>query len=207
MIYFLSFLFFYSSLSIVYKGKKVNYLNTVIESLKENKEPIHLQYSKIDENEFDSFFYKKLNLLLSEYNNSNNKNESESSTKIIEFIENFQNPTLSLTSKNGFSGDCWGPGLWKFLHMISFNYPMNPTEDQKKLYYDFMLSIGKVLPCKVCRDNYENNLDNIKFQINALENRKTFSEFMFNLHNEVNRKLGKSILKKMPQDIEVCRKL
>ena len=22
----------------------------------------------------------------------------------------------------------WGPGTWKFLHSISFTYPINPTE-------------------------------------------------------------------------------
>ena len=45
----------------------------------------------------------------------------------------------------------WGPSLWHVLHTISFNYPVNPTEEQKQQYKDFVLSLGNVLPCGACR--------------------------------------------------------
>ena len=26
----------------------------------------------------------------------------------------------------------WGPPMWHYLHTMSFNYPVNPTQDDKK---------------------------------------------------------------------------
>ena len=28
----------------------------------------------------------------------------------------------------------WGPSAWIFLHTITFNYPINPTENDKYIY-------------------------------------------------------------------------
>ena len=50
----------------------------------------------------------------------------------------------------------WGPGGWDFLHSITFNYPLNPTDSDKKYYSDFFKSIGNMLPCKYCRMNFKN---------------------------------------------------
>ena len=41
------------------------------------------------------------------------------------------------TKKNYLSGDgmlttIWGPSLWHYLHTISFNYPIQPSQIQKK---------------------------------------------------------------------------
>ena len=49
----------------------------------------------------------------------------------------------------------WGPGGWDFLHSITFNYPLEPTENDKKIYSDFFKSIGNILPCKYCRDSFK----------------------------------------------------
>ena len=52
--------------------------------------------------------------------------------------------------KNDFySGDgmvtkIWGPVAWTLLHTISFNYPVNPTLEQKHQYRDFILSLQHV---------------------------------------------------------------
>ena len=35
-------------------------------------------------------------------------------------------------SGEGMLTSVWGPGLWFFLHTISFNYPHKPTAEQKK---------------------------------------------------------------------------
>ena len=41
-------------------------------------------------------------------------------------------------SKNGFSTYIWGTCMWQFLHIISFHYPINPTDEQKKDYLQFL---------------------------------------------------------------------
>ena len=35
-------------------------------------------------------------------------------------------------SGDGMLTSVWGPSLWHYLHVISFNYPINPTLLQKK---------------------------------------------------------------------------
>ena len=54
--------------------------------------------------------------------------------------------------KDFYSGDgmvtkIWGPVAWTLLHTISFNYPVNPTLEQKHQYRNFILSLQDVLPC------------------------------------------------------------
>ena len=103
---------------------------------------------------------------------------------------------MNYTKKDYNSGDgmltyIWGPALWHFLHTISFNYPVNPSEEDKDNYYDFLISLGKILPCKYCRDNYKNNLNNIKFNEHDFDTRDNFSKMIFDLHNEVNKVLYK----------------
>ena len=35
-------------------------------------------------------------------------------------------------SEQGMLTSVWGPSLWHFLHVMSFNYPVKPTKIQKK---------------------------------------------------------------------------
>ena len=37
-------------------------------------------------------------------------------------------------SGDGMMVSVWGSALWHSLHTMSFNYPVNPTEDDKKNY-------------------------------------------------------------------------
>ena len=48
----------------------------------------------------------------------------------------------TFTKKHYNSGDgmmtrIWGPMCWTFLHTMSFNYPVNPTSEDKKHYKDY----------------------------------------------------------------------
>ena len=44
-------------------------------------------------------------------------------------------------SGDGMLTTVWGPSLWHFLHTMSFNYPVEPTLQQKKQYLDFILNL------------------------------------------------------------------
>ena len=94
-------------------------------------------------------------------------------------------------SADGMLTAVWGPGLWHTLHTMSFNYPTNPTKAQKLDYFNYLKSLQKVLPCKYCRENYENNIMAAGFKKEIFENRESFSRFIYDLHNEVNVMLGK----------------
>ena len=99
--------------------------------------------------------------------------------------------------KNDFySGDgmvtkIWGPVAWTLLHTISFNYPVNPTVEQKHQYRDFILSLQNVLPCGTCRKNLKTNFKQLPLNMCHMESRDTFSRYIYNLHELVNRMLKK----------------
>jgi len=101
----------------------------------------------------------------------------------------FKNKDYS--SNDGMLTYIWGPPLWHFLHTMSFNYPVKPTESDKKKYKKFMMSVGDILPCRYCRENYKNNLKHINFGEHSFNSRLTFSRAIYRLHEEVNRMLNK----------------
>ncbi len=90
-------------------------------------------------------------------------------------------------SNDGFSTLVWGPMLWQILHIISMNYPVNPTETDKDNYHNFLMSLQHILPCSMCRENLPKNLKKLNYSRKHLKNRKTFSKFIYDLHNEVNK--------------------
>lgn len=108
-----------------------------------------------------------------------------------------KNKTKKVYTKKDFkSGDgmlttVWGPSLWHTLHTISFNYPVKPTQQEKKNYKRFVIDLKFVLPCKYCRMNFKKNLKELPLTQKALKNRNNFSRWMFNMHEHINKMLGK----------------
>lgn len=96
-------------------------------------------------------------------------------------------------SNNGMQSSIFGPPIWHSLHMISFNYPTEPTELDKINYTNFLLAYEHVLPCVYCRTNFKSNLKKANFNPGVMKNRDTFSRFIYRLHNSVNEMLGKTI--------------
>ena len=78
-------------------------------------------------------------------------------------------------SDNGMLTSIWGPPMWHALHTISFNYPVNPSLEQKKNYLAFFKSLQHVLPCRHCRENYKKNIQKIRLNINTMKNRQSLS--------------------------------
>ena len=94
-------------------------------------------------------------------------------------------------SGDGMLTSVWGPSMWHYLHVISFNYPMNPTKLQKNKYKQFLLNLQYTLPCKYCRINLKNNFKKFPLKEEIFENRDTFSRYIYNLHELINKMLGK----------------
>lgn len=84
----------------------------------------------------------------------------------------------------------WGPSGWKFLHSVTFQYPIKPTVNDKAHYKEFFNSLKHTLPCEKCAYHYTAHLR--KFPIDsALETREKLVRWLINVHNEVNKSLGK----------------
>jgi len=94
-------------------------------------------------------------------------------------------------SGDGFLTTVWGPAQWHMLHTISFNYPVKPTQEQKNQYRDYLLSLQNVLPCGACRKNLKTNLRHLPLKMSDMKSRDTFSRYIYNLHELVNKMLKK----------------
>ena len=95
-------------------------------------------------------------------------------------------------SKDGMLTYVWGPPLWHFLHTMSFNYPVAPTQRQKTQYRRFMKSLQGILPCGKCRDNLRKNYEQLPLLQRDMKSRDTFSKYVYELHEVVNRMLKKT---------------
>ena len=111
---------------------------------------------------------------------------------------NIQNKTKKrvFTAKDFLSGDgmmvkVWGPIFWTAIHTMSFNYPIHPTPEDKQHYREFVLNLQYILPCKYCRINLTNNLKKKPLQMCHMKNRETFSRYLYELHELVNKMLHK----------------
>ena len=95
-------------------------------------------------------------------------------------------------SGEGMLTSVWGPPLWHFLHLMSFNYPVRPSCADKQAYREFMLQLRYILPCRYCRENLCKNLKALPLRLSDLKSRRTFSLWVFKLHEKVNKMLGKT---------------
>jgi hypothetical protein len=95
-------------------------------------------------------------------------------------------------SGDGMLTSVWGPPMWHYLHTMSFNYPVNPNAEDKKNYRNFIINLQYVLPCKYCRINLTNNFKKKPLQMCHMANRETFSRYIYELHELVNKMLHKA---------------
>ena len=91
----------------------------------------------------------------------------------------------------GMQTNVWGPAGWVFLHSIAQNYPWKPTHEQMEYYYNFFKVIGNVLPCRYCRESYQQFIEEpgTQLSLKTMKNRKSIVTWLYKIHNKVNRKL------------------
>ena len=110
-----------------------------------------------------------------------------------------KNPKIKkrvFTKKQYNSGDgmltsIWGPSMWHYLHTMSFNYPVEPTKENKHYYKEFVKNLQYTLPCKYCRINLKNNFKAHPIKDCHMKNRESFSRYVYELHELVNKMLNK----------------
>lgn len=94
-------------------------------------------------------------------------------------------------SNNGMLVAIWGPSAWHFIHTMSFNYPVNPSVQDKIHYREYILNLVNVLPCGKCRKNLKENFKKLPLKKMHMISRNTFSRYVYDLHELVNHMLGK----------------
>lgn len=129
--------------------------------------------------------------------NKTNKDKQEMCEKIYQKHHFNKTKKMVYDEKDYYSNDgmlttVWGPSMWHFLHTMSFNYPVNPTELDKKHYMNFILHLRWVLPCGKCRNNLKSNFKRLPLQRRHMKSRDTFSRYIFDLHELINTMLNKN---------------
>jgi len=84
----------------------------------------------------------------------------------------------------------WGPSGWEFLHTLTFIYPDKPSYNDKVKMQHFMNTINYILPCKYCRISFTKYTKSLPID-DYLESRDKMVEWLYKIHNKVNKKLRK----------------
>lgn len=77
----------------------------------------------------------------------------------------------------------WGPGLWTYLHALPRHSESPESAKATLLHLD--------LPCAECRKHYRGFL--AARPIGGLKTVREIEHWVFDLHNEVNARLGKPV--------------
>lgn len=86
----------------------------------------------------------------------------------------------------------WGPKLWFVIHTIALNYSDTPTYEDRRVTEEFFNNLKHTIPCHKCKIHYRQRLERNPI-INYLDNRESLFRYTIDLHNQVNKSLGKKI--------------
>ena len=93
----------------------------------------------------------------------------------------------------GINNKLWGPVYWRMFHYMTLSYPIKPKEENKNIVKNFFTEIvPNILPCPICRNHYKENLKLNPLNDDILELKLKLVIWLINMHNYVNKQLGKN---------------
>ena len=93
--------------------------------------------------------------------------------------------------------------FWFTLHTITLAYPEKPSYEDQRHFHDFFLTLQYILPCKLCRQHYQQHLR--EYPVSShLDSKESLVKWCFFLHNKVNYSLGNLILVMKNLEISIC---
>ena len=85
----------------------------------------------------------------------------------------------------------WGRSTWKYLHTLTFAYPMNPTQEDKIKMYNYFTQLPEFIPCAECANSFRLYLQYIPVN-EYLDNTHSLVYWLYSIHFLVNQKLKKT---------------
>ena len=107
-----------------------------------------------------------------------------------ENMKHSPSPTQESFPPIGMGPSVWGPIFWKTMHIVSLGYSNFPTETEQQAAIHFFESLQYMIPCPICKEHYKHNLELMPVK-DAIKNKQTLIRWMYNMHNAVNKQLGK----------------
>ena len=90
----------------------------------------------------------------------------------------------------GVNPNLWGYHQWMILHLMAYNYPVKPTNDQKLQVTSYITSMASLLPCPGCSLHCTRYIE--KHSIIS-DSKKSLFNYLVDMHNDVNKRLGKRL--------------
>ena len=81
----------------------------------------------------------------------------------------------------------WGPKAWFFLESIAIGYPENPTQYDINNAKQFYASLGNMLPCEKCRENFKKHSINYPLTDDVLSSNEKLFKWTVDIHNIAKR--------------------
>jgi len=92
----------------------------------------------------------------------------------------------------------WGPNFWYTMRCIAFNYPDNPTREEKTHAKQYYTMLQYLLPCKNCRKSYAQDLK--KYSIDSsLKSRNLLMNWVEKIHYSTKQRINQERNKGAPQ--------
>jgi hypothetical protein len=76
------------------------------------------------------------------------------------------------------------------MHLVALGYPVQPSYAEKQAAKQFYESFTQLIPCPICRVHYTENLKEMPITP-SLDTRKDLFRWTVDMHNKVNKQLGK----------------
>ena len=84
----------------------------------------------------------------------------------------------------------WGSTYWFTFHTGSTSYPTNPSKIVQQRMKGFIKGIPYIIPCEKCSVHALNYIEKSDLDT-VCKNRKSLFKFFVDLHNDVNKRLGR----------------
>jgi FAD-linked sulfhydryl oxidase len=88
------------------------------------------------------------------------------------------------------NADDLGRQTWTFLHTMAAYYPERPTIQQERHAHALFSAMAALYPCHVCAEHLQ---DELQVHPPKTDSRRSLSQWLCEMHNEVNERLGKPI--------------
>lgn len=86
-------------------------------------------------------------------------------------------------------GTAWQPLTWIIFHTLTLNY----NDNYREHYISFFESFKVIIPCSICRNHYNSNINTSDMSIENNINSEKIFNWTINLHNSVNKTNHKKV--------------